>query len=252
MGKLTAETFQLVDDISVSSWLREKLRTWPDEHGAVSVASVIPADFPAHARLLHPVQHQRDGSETVRWRDVAQATGRTAHPNMQWERIASPRPRSGRPPWTGSSPAEGELSPEECRRLAGLLRVFTTTPDACYFCYWAGYAVVQDRLGDVEPSVRLHQREYHLFRGSLAQVGQPAFDTDLSGPGDGTAGSQFRSPSIWLPEDRSWCVATEVDLDSTYIAGSEECIDALIDSEFEVMRIPSDARVDVGADTINT
>jgi hypothetical protein len=29
-----------------------------------------------------------------------------------------------------------------------------------------------------------------------------------------------QSPNLWWPDDRSWCVATEIDLTATYVGGS--------------------------------
>lgn len=46
-----------------------------------------------------------------------------------------------------------------------------------------------------------------------------------------------------MARDHAWCVATEIDLDSTYVGGSEACIEELLaNSELEV------ARLDVAAD----
>lgn len=38
------------------------------------------------------------------------------------------------------------------------------------------------------------------------------------------------SPEYWFPEDKSWCVATDMDLFWTYVGGSHTCIDALLNS----------------------
>jgi hypothetical protein len=59
-------------------------------------------------------------------------------------------------------------------------------------------------------------------------------------------------PQIWWPDDRAWCVATEIDLDSTYVGGSRAFIERLMgEPELEVMPAVLDDRVDLGADTIN-
>ena len=34
-------------------------------------------------------------------------------------------------------------------------------------------------------------------------------------------------PDIWWPGDRSWCVATDIDLCHTYVGGSQECVEAI-------------------------
>ena len=50
------------------------------------------------------------------------------------------------------------------------------------------------------------------------------------------AGVWSDSPNLWWPEDRQWFVATDIDLDSTYVGGSEALIEALSnDPRFEVL-----------------
>ena len=61
-----------------------------------------------------------------------------------------------------------------------------------------------------------------------------------------------QSPSIWWPEDRAWCVATDIDLFDTYVGGSEECIEAVLNNpDLEALLTTLDARLDLGGDTIN-
>lgn len=46
------------------------------------------------------------------------------------------------------------------------------------------------------------------------------------------------SPQLWWPDDRSWVVATEIDLVSTYVACSHPLADALMaDDELEAIRV---------------
>ena len=35
---------------------------------------------------------------------------------------------------------------------------------------------------------------------------------------------KYRSPNIWWPDDRAWCVVTEIDFTWSYIGGSSACI----------------------------
>jgi hypothetical protein len=44
-----------------------------------------------------------------------------------------------------------------------------------------------------------------------------------------------QSPNIWWPDDRAWCVATEVDYARTYVGGNLDLI----------VRILTDVRVEV-------
>ncbi len=67
------------------------------------------------------------------------------------------------------------------------------------------------------PHLRSSGRDYHLFGGPVdaaTRIGhwitKEWFDA--------------QSPSIFWPEDHSWCVATEVDADTTLVGGSRDLI----------------------------
>jgi hypothetical protein len=59
-------------------------------------------------------------------------------------------------------------------------------------------------------------------------------------------------PSIWWPADRAWCVATDIDLMTTYVSGSHDAIQALLDSEqIESLPVPVDQSITWEADAVN-
>lgn len=37
-----------------------------------------------------------------------------------------------------------------------------------------------------------------------------------------------QSANLWWPDDHAWCVATEIDINTTYIACSEACRDDIL------------------------
>jgi hypothetical protein len=115
-------------------------------------------------------------------------------------------------------------------------------PDVCWFAVWEGFGFEElNRYYHAFPRIQVPYRAYFLFQGSLETV-----MTFVWG------GHVWQSPNIWWPDDRAWCVATEIDLDSTYIGGSQACIDQIVaDPEFEAFRTTIDARVDIGGDTMN-
>ena len=100
----------------------------------------------------------------------------------------------------------GALQPELARAMGAALQRHTQTPDACYFAIWhgfgGGYAVDVTKAA----TFRLPGREYFLFVGVVG-------DAALTLVGHQTA-------NLWWPADRAWCVATEIDLYSTYIGCS--------------------------------
>jgi hypothetical protein len=78
----------------------------------------------------------------------------------------------------------------------------------------------EGRLLSSIPQVRAEGRDYLLFVGPLSAA---AFEFDIS----------YQSPNIpniWWPDDRAWCVATEIDFSWTYVGASRECIDRILSS----------------------
>jgi hypothetical protein len=127
--------------------------------------------------------------------------------------------------------------------LVNALRDFTSTPGQCWFCLWEGYGNIDTRLYKPASRVRAPGRDYLLFRGPLDAV--TSFVV-------GEFPFWGYSPNIWWPEDRSWCVATDIDLFDTFIGGSKECIEAVLTTpDLEALPTTIDAVLHIGGDTIN-
>jgi len=61
-----------------------------------------------------------------------------------------------------------------------------------------------------------------------------------------------QSASLWWPEDRAWFVATEIDLNSTYVGGSTSTIEALLASPgLEAFPVTPNDPTDWTSDSIN-
>lgn len=93
--------------------------------------------------------------------------------------------------------------------------------------------------------VRLQDREYLLGRGPLDAalgVGHQISD-DWFAP---------QSPNLFWPDDRAWCVATDIDFDSTLVGGPNQLIkDLLANPTLEAWQVnPGDSLQD-DADHIN-
>jgi hypothetical protein len=230
---------ELMRDTSAARWIDERLARWTRD--AVFVGSVVPQGFEAYVRILHPAQRKpEDGGTRVRWSAIASSTGRMVHPEMQFHRIANLPATNADPPWD-YPPQEGLLPREDCERLASLLRPYTSTPEVCWFCIWEGFGGYFDaeRYRHVQ-RVKTPERAYVLYRGPLDAV--TSFHW----------GWIWQSPNLWWPDDRAWCVATEIDLPETYLGGSQACIDrVLADDLLEAIQTRIDARVDSDADTMN-
>ena len=235
--KLAPDGVEFSEDVSEARWVEEKL----SEFG--KLRSLLPEGFSAYARVFHPFYLDADQEQPVRWSTVAGWTGRTVHPLMQFRRIANLNEGGYRNPSWGFHPQEGSIPERECRILVDVLRGFTSTPDSCYFCLWEGFGYLDTRLYKADSRVMAPGRGYLLFRGPIDGVmsfliGEHPFWGD--------------TPNIWWPEDRAWCVATDIDLYDTYVGGSEECIEAILSNpELEALPVTLDARLGAGADIIN-
>ena len=70
------------------------------------------------------------------------------------------------------------------------------------------------------------ERNLFLLHGTVAEVLTTLSDFERS----------YRSPSLWWPDDKAWCVATEIDFNWSYVGGASDCIQQLLsDSELEAL-----------------
>jgi hypothetical protein len=179
----------------------------------------------------------------VPWRLVAERTGRVIHPLVQFGSIVTPAAGTAMP-WEGQQPWIGMLADAQLRALTPLLAAATTTPDACWFCIWDGYGEVGGAASAGVPRLALPGREYLVLRGPVAAAA--AVDA-IAAPNGNRVG-----PNLWWPEDRAWVVASEIDLDSTYVAGSRELIDAILaEPALEALETTAGAPITFDSDTIN-
>jgi hypothetical protein len=95
------------------------------------------------------------------------------------------------------------------------------------------------------PRVHLPSRDYLLFEGPLGAA------TEL---GCRLPGGVFfpQSPNLFWPNDRAWCVASEIDLFCTLVGGSNALVDSLIaNPHLEAWRVFPDESVTADSDAIN-
>ena len=64
--------------------------------------------------------------------------------------------------------------------------------------------------------------------------------------------SRRQSPNLFWPADRTWCVASEIDFDSTLIGGSTELVDAILQApELDAWSVQPDDSLAHDADRLN-
>ncbi len=267
MGAMVTPRVRWSGAVGEAAWIRPLLE--PFERAAVT--SVVPRGFEAYARVLHPLSADEEGDDSaggkptgrehcagketeaagceaapVRWREVAAWSGAALTPRAQFHDIALPEHTPPGPaPWDGSGPEEGTLSEPDATALVEILRAYTGTPEECWFCLWDGHgwdtAVTSDGCAVTDPvpaavragpRVELPHREYLLYAGRVEEA--LAFVPE-----------QRQTANLWWPRDRSWCVATEIDLQWTYVAGSRTLIDHLVaDPRLEAQPVePSDSHL---------
>ncbi|WP_217177071.1 hypothetical protein [Streptomyces sp. AC495_CC817] len=106
------------------------------------------------------------------------------------------------------------------------------------------------------PKLELPAREHVLFSASARDFTDPSWVLrapwrDLPAEEHGFAPSAY-SPSILWPDDRAWVLVSEVDFDSTVVAGSAELVAALCaDDRLEALPIPEGADLTWDADGVN-
>ncbi|HTW03486.1 MAG TPA: hypothetical protein VMF87_24505 [Streptosporangiaceae bacterium] len=236
-------------------WIGKRLARFD----AYVVTSVVPAGFEAYARVLHPAEEPLHGGDrVVRWAEVAAWSGLPLRPGSQFHSIALPRIRPEREaPWASQGPHRGSLYPPDAVILAGILRGWTTTPQQCWFGVWDGYGwdgeylTASDETAAAEPvrgrrpdpvpgdvrrgsRVRLPNRDYLLHRGPV--------EAALNSVG---LGGEHQVANLWWPQDRSWFVATEIDLAWTYVGGPAGLIGQLLaETRIEALPAAPDGELD--------
>lgn len=226
---MTDERLHYVTDIAPAAWIDERLHPF-----AQDVGSVIPEGFDHYVRVFHPAL--RDG-DTVTWRAIAEANGRTVHAEMQFGNIAGAWRDSPRPDLWTSPPRNGTLSPDLARALNDVLRAHTATPERCWFGVWEGWGGFDPGT----PRFELPGRRYFLAAGSIDDAASSVLEEWVQ-----------QSASMWWPDDRTWFVATEIDLDSTYVGGTRECIDALLaHPQIEALRARLSDGISIASDELN-
>jgi len=256
-------------DIAAADWLGPRLRRFGS-----AVAAIVPDGFPAYVRILHPARGTDDAP--VSWAAVAARSGRTMHRRAQFHAISRPLDTAPRAPalWPvgDANPPAGNLPPALLRALCSTLAAHTGTPASCWFCLWDGYGwlhgspavtrltsrddgrpvlpprpVTPTLSPEVLHGLRVHlpHRDYILFEGALdaaPELGDTIGDTIFP-----------QSPNLFWPHDHAWCVASEVDLLCTLVAGPEPLAAALLaDSRLEVWRVDPGDPIAFDSDQINT
>jgi hypothetical protein len=216
--------FRAAKNADPAFWIENRLHPF-----GMDVGSFIPEGFAAYARVFHqPYRRTPEGNQIpVRWRDIAAANNRTTAAEMQLLDLPfyPSNSSASREELWDQQPETGNLPREIAARLAAILPSHTLTPELCWFAVWEGFADVRSRMRGA-PMFSVPQRNMFLLDGSLDDVLTTLSEVDWI----------YRSPSLWWPDDRAWCVVTEIDFMWSYVGGSPACIEQILgDPELEAI-----------------
>ena len=235
-------------------------------------------------------QHPIEEETTWTWATVAERNGRVMHPLVQWRRLTDDESLMSFPDgWGLSQSREGWLDPRLFAALTEHLAKATTVPDNMVIALWDGWgfdarfsfymssdsgegddsersraweeqarqeasaAVSAEFLAAVRRGPRLAYpgREFVLMQGSLTELADPAW-----GERTGIGWMPYRpepTPQMFWPGDHAWVVASEIDWDSTIVAGSRQLIDdVLADPAFEAYDVGEDDLLTWDGDHVNS
>ncbi|MFB9768219.1 hypothetical protein ACFFOS_27840 [Nocardioides kongjuensis] len=200
------------------------------------------------------------------------------HPQCEFAAIARTELRDHT---RGDEPLEGTLDQMTLPILRDILTSHTSTPNACWCALWDGYGH-QPSAWRQSPTFHLPGRDYWLFAEPLARVVELSLDFEHAGIAEAAAGGRLamtsltdsdaggdvidqtrlaarlrasgavQSPNLWWPADRRWFVASEIDLDSTIVAGGADLVAGLLDTAtLEVVEVHPDTSLLDGSDWLN-
>jgi len=191
-------------------WLREKISGF-----ASAVISIVPSGYEAYCRLLHPAYFDESGNLlSVGWQRLFSDAGICIDKTSQWESIISTLGEHAS--LHCNPPLEGSLEEDYYKAMIEVLKSHTNTPEKIWFGIWVGYESVCE-VYKLTPTFSLLGRDYYLLSGNLTQSQRSL-----------CRGPFYQSANIFWPDDRAWCVGSDVDLKSSYISASESAVHELM------------------------
>ncbi|NDK32525.1 hypothetical protein [Nesterenkonia haasae] len=197
-------------------------------------------------------------STSATWADAAASFGTTMHRTAQYPRLVrsdyaecdSVVAPDG---WRYSGPREGCLDAATLTTVAAVLARHTTTAHAGVAAIWEGWAGLPLSAETAAgPRLELRgdaPRSYILFDAGAKDFADERWPERAPWVDDSL---WAQSPSIIWPDDHAWVLATELDFDSTLIAGSTALVQDLVRTPgLEVHALPPDADLSWDGDTVN-
>ncbi len=165
--------------------------------------------------MLKPVSNRAAAQWVVDALDVGSPLLPSTVPPLyeRYVRIRHPR-------WNDLDAAvEGTMPWEVSGPLRRILATHTLNQQECWFGVWTGYGLTYKPDVPDTVSIDTGWREWVLFRGPIHTLDFRFFV------------EESQSVNIAWPEDKSWFVATEIDILSTYVGGSKALIRDLLNTK---------------------
>jgi hypothetical protein len=214
VGALWPDGIEFIDDVTPASWIAPRLLPWGRGLGT-RAGAIVPTGYPSYVRILH--------------------RGRRGHTTASLRRA-----------------------------LASHLAGETGTPQSVYFGIWEGWGLLHPEsssdfafVGDPVPGKPRRQISLKPFHKMVA--GRPTFELPYRAYllAHGSLEDLPRipvglTPSLIWPEDRAFCCATEIDLESTLVGLSKERAQQLLDDEnLEALPVGVEDRLDIDGDPLS-
>jgi len=230
-------------------------------------------------------------TEPASWTQAAASFGTTMHAEAQYARLVrsdygETHGVIAPDGWRYGDTREGSLDPATFAFASGVLARHTSTPGTGIAAVWEGWGLfdvarasrysvdtetsrdgvlpklagrvpkksVRSRSEDMETGPRFELlaetgRSYVLFQAGAQDFADPSWPRHAPWVREDF---WYQSPNLLWPEDHAWVLASEIDFDSTLIAGTTALISELVRTPgLEVLPIRADADLTWDGDAIN-
>jgi len=236
-----------------------------------TVASCIPAVFPAYAKLFHPIFEDlsvADDGSTWQDEEVKSAIHRPV-PDSPTDQVIEDILREGITVYGGAGPSANLRQVGWAKLAEGLDIPFVATLSSSSFTRrfpggsWPRRLIgpdeglLQDTYRDALASILRRHTSVDRCFFFVWILATTSWQSDLMFEGSLSDISLFPgkvddvrlTPTNWFPKDRTWLVHTDYDLTFTLVGGPQSLIDDLIADPFlECLAVEPQTRVDYKAD----
>lgn len=204
---------------------------------SLCVCSLVPKEFPRYARIFHPAWRvYPERRKAIRWADMAKYAGTTPHALMQWNNIAAQGMHDDRV----EPPDEGRMPEEVIKPLRKIILRHSAKDVGCWLGAAREWGWDYRKSTPATARIDTGARAWDLFRAPVSMMDVRPFTN-----------KKQTANLIWC-EDPSWWVTTDIDLNSTYIGGSDALIQDILDSPaLEAWPAAPDDDITYDADIVN-